>query len=170
MKRKGLLASTLLMSLGGLVVDRVFLSDGGPGPAPASADTLMDLGGAALSGSARPEPAATGGPPENHDLVRGLISQLGGPGLPTATSADAFAAPAWLSPPPAPGTNAEPATPPAELTLSAIVQGRRVSAAVVNGTLVRVGQSRRGITLLSVDRATAHVRFGGRKSVLRLRR
>ncbi|MEM7754988.1 MAG: hypothetical protein AAF297_05065 [Planctomycetota bacterium] len=53
MKRKKLLIFTLVTSVGGLVVDRVFLNGDGPAPAAASPQTLMAMGEAALTGQAR---------------------------------------------------------------------------------------------------------------------
>lgn len=171
MKRKGMLIGTLVMSLGSLAVDQIFLKDAGP--ASASADTLMQIGGAALTGNASATPTAPKRDAGDRDQVRGLVERLGGDSLPQPGSLDAFEMPAWLSPPAAATADDDASGTPAsstELTLRAISTGRRTSVAVIGSLVLREGETRDGVTLIRVEGSTALVRYGGREIELRLSR
>ncbi len=155
MKRKGLLISTLVMSLGGLALDRFVLSgggEGGPIPPKLTPDQLMAMGAAGVTGSPTPgKPESQAGPP-----VRDLIASLGAGGAGGAMAGfatgagatpDAFASLNWATN--ATGPSAGPATGDG-LRLSAVVTGSR-PAAVVNGLVLRPGVARDGLTLIRVD-------------------
>ncbi|MEM1184960.1 MAG: hypothetical protein AAGI53_08140 [Planctomycetota bacterium] len=168
MKRKGLLIGTAAMSVGGLIIDRVILNGGGPGPASASAEELMALGEAALA--ANPSPDTNPGATQDHAAVRQLVERLGVSTPDASGTADAFALPDWLAPvstqTPAPASTSRTLS----RTLSAVMVGPRNSAAVVDGRVFHLGETHRGATLVSVEPDGAVLLVDGVEVRLALRR
>ncbi len=174
MKRKGLLISTLVMSLGGLAVDQFLLSggeEGGPMPAKATPDQLMAMGAAAVAGPSASKAESPKGPP-----VRDLIASLSmGGGLGSMASfdagsgtPDAFAALDWAES----GSTVGPRSrggPDGGLRLTAVLTGSR-PAAVVNGLVLRPGVAREGLTLVRVEGDRALVERDGERVELTLDR
>jgi hypothetical protein len=171
MKRKGMLISTMVFSIGGLLVDQVFLKDSDGPLASASASDLMAMG----SGKMPPAPPKPAGPP-----VQALLSGLGGGTMDLGAAldpggggiVDAFRSPAWNSPNAA--ASGEPVTAaPTSITsarLTAIMMSPNRSAAVIDGVVVRVGQTRGGVRLIAVDHRSATVEINGQQTTLHLNR
>ena len=182
MKRKGMLIGMMVMSVGGLVVDRLVLSDAGP--SAASASDLMAVGAAALSDNAGT--AATTAPAQStadNAAVRRLVSSLAGNnasqadalGDPAATSLgpgtpDAFALPEWLAPTPAPAAIPNAAAQAPDPVLTAVLSAGSAGAAVIDGVPIRVGQTVGGVTLIDVRGDRAVIGTDGREVSLRLSR
>jgi hypothetical protein len=157
MKRKGMLIGTLVFSVGGLVIDQVFLKSGGPAPAAASPDTLMAMGAEAFGGPALPkQPKAANGP--DHSLVRGLVAKLGTSDAPQGGIADVFAQELFSDAASLESVEPLPAEPAADVpVLSAVLVGTHRHAAIINGRVYRAGETFGGIRLLDVTPGTATV-------------
>lgn len=162
MKRKRFLIGTLVMSVGGLAIDQVFLGPGS-GPTKASAEDLMAIGAAALDGTTSATEAAT--TPDSAG-IRDVLATLGTRELPAAGALDAFSGPRASTergPSPAPEQRSS-------VELGGVLTGRRGAAAIINGLPLRVGETREGITLVSAGGDSAVVRVGGRTVRLTLER